>query len=387
MPERIRPGDQVATRYRELVREGAIADDPAQRALADKLDEINRAVASMRLASKSSSLGWLFAKKAPRFDQVRGLYIHGSVGRGKTMLMDFFFRACPARRKRRAHFHDFMADVHDRIAAHRAALKAGEVKGDDPIPPVARAISDEARVLCFDEFTVTDIADAMILSRLFTALFERGVVLIATSNVPPHDLYKDGLNRGLFTPFIDVLLAHTDVFSLDADRDYRLGRLAHTPLYMTPLGPQTDMAMEAAWVKITGGIGAAPARIAVKGRHIEVPAAVLDAARFSFADLCEAPLGARDHLAIARQYRTLMVENVPVIGDGRRNEAKRFINLIDTLYDNRNKLVVSADAQPDALYQATSGTEAFEFERTASRLNEMRSEDWLAGERPLARAS
>ena len=387
MPGRIKPGDSVAARYHELVREGAISDDAAQRALADRLDALNGAIASMRLASKSSSLGWLFARKAPRSDQVRGLYIHGAVGRGKTMLMDFFFRACPARRKRRAHFHDFMADVHDRIAGHRKALKAGAVKGDDPIPPVARALADQARVLCFDEFTVTDIADAMILSRLFTALFARGVVLVATSNVPPKALYRDGLNRGLFTPFIDVLAAHADVFSLDADRDYRVGRLAQTRLYMTPLGPATDMAMEAAWVKITGGIAAPPARIDLKGRQIAVPAAIVDAARFSFADLCEAPLGARDFLAIARQYRTLMVENVPVMAESRRNAAKRFINLVDTLYDNRNTLIVSADAQPADLYQATSGTEAFEFERTASRLIEMRSDDWVAGEKPMARAS
>lgn len=387
MPDRIRPGDSVASRYRELVREGAISDDAAQHALANRLDALNTQIGSMRLASKSSSLGWLFAKKAPKFNQVHGLYIHGSVGRGKTMLMDFFFRACPAKRKRRAHFHDFMADVHDRIGAHRAALKEGTVKGDDPIPPVARAIADEARILCFDEFTVTDIADAMILSRLFAALFERGVVLVATSNVPPSELYKDGLNRGLFTPFLDILAAHVDVFSLDADRDYRLGRLSHTPLYMTPLGPETEMAMEAAWVKITGGIASPPAQVAVKGRSVPVPAAAMGAARFAFADLCEAPLGARDFLAIARQFHTLMVEDVPVIGDGKRNEAKRFITLIDTLYDNRNKLVVSAAAQPHELYRAKSGTEAFEFDRTASRLVEMRSDDWIAAKKPMAAAS
>lgn len=378
MHQGLAPGDSVAARYDRLVNDGVIAPDAAQQALIEKLDALNGTIAKVRLASKSSSLGWLFAKRAPRRDHVRGLYIHGSVGRGKTMLMDMFFAACPARHKRRAHFNDFMADVHDRIADYRKALKDGTVKGDDPIAPTAKAIADEAHVVCFDEFAVTDIADAMILSRLFTALFERGVVLVATSNVAPADLYKDGLNRNLFVPFIDVLHDHTEVFGLDAERDYRLGRLAHTPHYMTPLGPQTDMAMEAAWVKLTGGASSRPASIELKGRSIDVPAAAMDAARFSFADLCKAPLGARDHLAIARAYRTLMVENVPVIGDGRRNEAKRFINLIDTLYDNHNELIVSAAAEPHELYQGKTGHEVFEFERTASRLMEMRSDDWLA---------
>ncbi len=384
MPERVSPGDSLIDRYREIAADGAIVLDQAQEALVARLDALNSDIAAARLASKSSSLGWLFAKRAPRRNQVRGLYIHGSVGRGKTMLMDMFFRACPEKRKRRAHFHDFMADAHDRIAAHRRALKEGAVKGDDPIPPVARALADEAKVLCFDEFTVTDIADAMILSRLFSALFERGVVLVATSNVPPDDLYRDGLNRSLFLPFIDVLKAHTEIFNLDAQRDYRLGRLAETPLYRTPLGPETEMAMEAAWMQLTGGAPSPSTEIRLKGRAIPVPAAAFDAARFTFADLCEAPLGARDHMTIARSYHTLMVENVPVIGPAQRNEAKRFINLIDTLYDNRNKLVVSAAAEPDDLYAGTSGTEAFEFQRTASRLIEMRSRDWLAGAQTIA---
>ena len=384
MPQRVGPGDSLIDRYREIAADGVIVADPAQQELAARLDALNHAIGAARLASKSSSLGWLFAKRAPRPGQLRGLYIHGAVGRGKTMLMDMFFRACPEKRKRRAHFHDFMADAHDRIAAHRAALKQGKVKEDDPIPPVARALAGEARVLCFDEFTVTDIADAMILSRLFSALFERGVVLVATSNVAPDDLYRDGLNRGLFLPFVDVLKAHTDVFNLDADRDYRQGRMAETPLYRTPLGPETEMAMEAAWMRLTGGTPSPPAEITLKGRSIPVPAAAFDAARFTFADLCEAPLGARDHMAIARTYHTLMVENVPIMGPERRNEAKRFINLIDTLYDNRNKLVVSAAAEPGGLYAGTSGTEAFEFERTASRLIEMRSRDWLAGVQSVA---
>ncbi|WP_421856066.1 cell division protein ZapE [Oricola sp.] len=371
-------GERVRARYDALVADGKLDPDTAQEALASRLDALNEEIGTLRLASKSSSLGWLFARRAPKPHTVRGLYIHGSVGRGKTMLMDFFFRACPAQRKRRAHFHDFMADVHDRIARHRADLKAGKVKEDDPIPPVARAIAAEARVLCFDEFSVTDIADAMILSRLFSALFARDVILVATSNVAPGGLYRDGLNRGLFLPFIDVLHAHVDVMSLDADRDYRLDRLARTPLYVSPLGEAADAAIDDIWDRLTGGTPAHSEAIEVKGRMITAPAVAMGAARFSFADLCEQPLGARDYLAISRNYHTVFVERVPLIGAGKRNEAKRFINLIDTLYDNQVKLVVSAAAEPHELYQADSGTEAFEFDRTASRLIEMRSEEWVA---------
>ncbi|GAB4355394.1 MAG: cell division protein ZapE [Oricola sp.] len=378
MTENLHPGDSVRARYDALAAEGRLDPDPAQEALASRFDLLNEEIGSLRLAAKSSSLGWLFAKRAPKAGSVRGLYVHGQVGRGKTMLMDFFFAACRAKRKRRAHFHDFMADVHDRIGAHRNALKNGEAKGDDPIPPVARALAQEARVLCFDEFSVTDIADAMILSRLFKALFDNGVILVATSNVAPDDLYRDGLNRGLFLPFIDVLKAHTDVMSLDAGRDYRLDRLSHTRLYVAPLGEMADRAIEDVWSRLTGGVPAHQELIEVKGREIVVPKVAMGAARFGFADLCEKPLGARDYLAIARNYHTVFVERVPVLRDNRRNEAKRFINLIDTLYANRIRLVVSAEAEPHDLYKAKTGTEAFEFDRTVSRLIEMRSEEWVA---------
>jgi len=378
MPDQLHPGDSVRARYDALAAEGRLDPDPAQEALASRFDALNDEIGSLRLASKSSSLGWLFAKRAPKAGAVKGLYVHGHVGRGKTMLMDFFFSACPAKRKRRAHFHDFMADVHDRIGAHRQALKEGKVKEKDPIAPVARDIASESRLVCFDEFSVTDIADAMILSRLFTALFENGVILVATSNVAPDDLYRDGLNRSLFLPFVDILKAHADVMSLDSDRDYRLDRLGQTKLYISPLGNGADKALDEVWSRLTGGVSPHSELIEVKGREIAVPAVAMGAARFSFSDLCEKPLGARDYLAIARNYHTVFVERVPVLREGRRNEAKRFINLIDTLYDNRNRIVVSAEAEPQELYQAKSGTEVFEFDRTVSRLIEMRSEEWVA---------
>lgn len=379
MPHRIMPGDSVLARYRALADEGAIAPDAAQEEIAARLDRLNEDIGKLRLASKSSSLGWLFAKRAPKRETVRGLYIHGSVGRGKTMLMDFFFRACPYKRKRRVHFNDFMDDVHRRIGAHRAALKEGTVRGDDPIVPTARALASQARVLCFDEFTVTDIADAMILSRLFTALFEEGVVLVATSNVVPDNLYRDGLNRGLFLPFVETLKAHVDVVSLDSERDYRLGRLMDTPRYLTPLGPETDAAIEAIWRDLTDGAAVRSTEITVKGRTVPVSAAGGRAARFTFSQLCETPLGANDYLAIADAFETVVLEHVPVIEAHKRNEAKRFILLIDTLYDRKVRLFVSAAVDPFALYAGETGTEAFEFERTSSRLQEMRSDDWLAG--------
>ena len=266
MPERILPGDSVAARYHEIAEDGVIERDAAQEAIVLQLDALNTAIANRRLASKSSSLGWLFARKSRDNNIFKGLYIVGSVGRGKTMLMDFFFRACPAKRKRRCHFHEFMADVHDRIGAHRKAVKAGTAKGNDPIPPVAKALAQEAYVLCFDEFAVSDIADAMILSRLFTALFQEDVLLVATSNVDPDQLYKDGLNRSLFLPFVDLLKNYVDVVSLDAQRDYRLGRLESVKRYLTPLSLKTTTRMNAIWAKVTAGLDVKPATIEVSGR-------------------------------------------------------------------------------------------------------------------------
>ena len=280
------------------------------------------------------------------------------------------------RRKRRVHFNDFMAEVHDRIQKHRLARKEGRNREDDPIPPVARAIAEETQLLCFDEFTVTDIADAMILSRLFSALFANGVVLVATSNVAPDDLYRDGLNRALFLPFIAILKRHADVIGLDSDTDYRMEKLSRMPVYITPLGAEAERLMNEAWEAMTHGHRAAPEVIALKGREIVVPSASGQAARFPFADLCEKPLGARDYLAIASRYTTLFVDNVPVLADGRRNEAKRLILLIDTLYDRHVRLVVSAAAPPAELYAGRRGVEVFEFDRTVSRLVEMQSRDW-----------
>jgi cell division protein ZapE len=373
----------VRHEYGRLIERGEISRDTAQEAIVLRLDRLIVELGATNAAAKSSALGWMFARKKAQAAP-RGLYLHGGVGRGKTMLMDMFFRLAPLKKKRRAHFNEFMADVHDRIGAHRAAVKAGTAKGDDPIPPVAVAIASESRLLCFDEFTVTDIADAMILSRLFTALFANGVTLVATSNVAPDDLYRDGLNRALFLPFVATLKAHVEIVPLDTPTDYRMLKLSHLPVYIQPLGPEADRKMDEAWAAATEGHREAPAELALMGRKVKVPRASGGAARFSFADLCDEPLGARDYLAIADRYGTVFIDRIPILDQTRRNPAKRFILLIDTLYDRRIRLVASAEAEPDHLYAGRVGvTEAFEFARTASRLNEMRSSDWVEGSHPL----
>lgn len=367
----------IGQRYAHAVELGTLTADPAQEPVVQALDRLIDEISTKRLAHKSSALGWLFAKSRASQAAVKGLYIHGGVGRGKTMLMDWFFELVPVRRKRRVHFNAFMADAHDRIQKHRQARKDGLVKEDDPIPPVARDLAEQAWVLCFDEFSVTDIADAMILSRLFSALFSNGVVLVATSNVAPDDLYRDGLNRPLFEPFIGMLSRHAEVVSLASPTDYRMEKLNRMAVYMTPVSRETDRRMDEAWEAMTRRAEAGPAEIAVKGRQVTVPLSTPKAARFGFADLCAKPLAARDYLAIAARYPTIFIDHVPVLEEGRRNEAKRFIMLIDTLYDQQTRLVISAEAQPDQLYAGKVGTEAFEFARTASRLNEMQGREWL----------
>ena len=372
----------VSAEYEALAARGALNPDPAQQALAAHLDRLARQLGEARQPGRSGPLGRLFGSKP---QPVRGLYIHGAVGRGKTMLMDAFFAVAPVERKRRTHFHEFMADVHDRI--HHARLAGRDGKGTaDPIAPVAAAIASETRLLCLDEFAVEDIADAMILSRLFAALFAHGLVLVATSNATPEDLYRDGLNRGLFLPFIAVLREHVDVAALDARTDYRLEKLGGAPVYVTPLGAAARGALDRTWRGLTGTEHGGAETLTVKGRAVRVPEAARGAARFAFADLCEAPLGTGDYAAVARAFHTVFLDDIPVIEPARRDVARRFINLVDVLYDHGVKLVASAAAEPEALYRAASGQEAFAFRRTASRLTEMRSEAYLAAARRAGKA-
>jgi cell division protein ZapE len=372
----------VSEKLKALAASGELKPDPAQMAVAARLDRILSDLKEHRHAAKTSALGWLFAaRKGKKKEAVKGLYVHGSVGRGKTMLMDMFFQMAPVKRKRRAHFHEFMGDVHARIHAHRQKLKSGETTQADPVPPVAAELFAEAELLCFDEFTVTDIADAMILGRLFTELFSRGCVLVATSNVEPDNLYKDGLNRGLFLPFVTLLKEYVGIVSLDSPNDYRMEKLNSLPVFMTPLDDRTDAAMNATWNAYAEGRKPSVETIELKGRSIRVPQAVGTMARFGFSDLCSKPLGASDYLAITEKYDTIFVDHIPQMGADRRNEIKRLIILVDALYDRKVRLIASAASWPEELLTERRGTEGFEFDRTISRLFEMRSQEYLEASR------
>jgi cell division protein ZapE len=367
----------IAERYAGLTESGALERDPAQARAVDRLQKLQDELSSYRRASKSSSLGWLMAR-GPKAAPPRGLYIWGDVGRGKTMLMDLFYETAKVEKKRRAHFHEFMADVQDRLVQARHAIKEGKLKDGDPIAPVAGELAEEALLLCFDEFHVNDIADAMILSRLFERLFERGVVMVATSNVPPEDLYKEGLNRPLFLPFVKLLQERCETINLTARTDYRLEKLSGTQMWHAPADREAQQQIDEVWRKLAGRSGGAPCDLSYRGRTIHVPFAGNGAARFDFTDLCHQPLGAADFVQLAHNFHTVVIEDIPVMSPEQRNEAKRFILLIDALYDNSVKLVASAAVERDEIYQGSGTVEAAEFKRTISRLIEMGSTGYLA---------
>jgi cell division protein ZapE len=369
----------VRSLYDGRVARGEIERDTAQQQIAERYDQLIAQLSSREtlVGAKTSALGWLFKPKVP-LAKPRGLYVHGQVGRGKTMLMDWFYEIAPVKSKRRAHFHAFMQDVHDRIHMQRQAFKHGTSREPDPVPPVARELAKDCQLLCFDEFHVLDIADAMILSRLFTVMFDEGVVMVATSNVVPDDLYRDGLNRILFLPFVDLLKSNCDVWDLDARTDYRREKLMGFAAYQTPLGERADASMDEAFALAVAHETVAPITLKVRGHDFYVPLASQAAARFSFADLCAKPLGAADYLELAKRYGTIFIDHVPTLDFSKRNEAKRFIILIDVLYDNGNRLFMSAASSPDDLYRVPAGLKAGEFSRTSSRLFEMTGAQWLS---------
>jgi cell division protein ZapE len=371
------PGSSFRDEYQSQIASGAIEPDAAQEEIADAYAALELRLANYNPSRKPGLLSRLFSN-GDKDETPRGLYIHGEVGRGKTMLMDLFFQHSSVERKRRAHFHEFMAGVHERIYDYRQSIARGEIADGDVIALTASAIFEESWLLCFDEFHVTDIADAMILGRLFAKLFELGTVVVATSNVAPDDLYKGGLNRALFLPFIKHITDHMDVLRLDARTDFRLEKLQGVPMWLAPADADARAALDRAWARMTGNARCKPRDISIKGRILHVPCSAQGVARFTFADLCDKPLGASDYLRLAQDYHTILVDHIPVMDIAQRNAAKRFITLIDTLYDNAVKLMASAEANPVSLYLAHEGNEANAFKRTSSRLIEMSSESYLA---------
>ncbi|HYI63572.1 MAG TPA: cell division protein ZapE [Allosphingosinicella sp.] len=361
----------VSARYRALVAAGELKPDADQEKAVAALDRLAAALAEG--ARKSGLLGWLAGRSEP---PPGGVYLWGGVGRGKSMLMDLAFETIDHHPKRRVHFHEFMIEVHERLRAERAKEEG------DPIPPVAEAIAGQAKLLCFDEMVINNAADAMILSRLFSQLLDAGATVITTSNRPPGDLYAGGLNRELFLPFIALIGERLEVVPLNGPVDYRLERLGGMPTWYVPNGPEATAALSEAFFRLTDypvedRAGVPSEDLALPGgRTLHVPKSLKGVAVFSFRRLCGEARGAADYLAIARRYHTIILVGIPLMGPEKRNEAARFVTLIDALYENKVKLLAAADAEPQALYVAGDG--AFEFERTASRLIEMRSEDYLA---------
>ena len=365
--------------YRSLVRSGELAPDTEQELAAEKLQLLHRRLTTYNAVPAPQPTGWRarFAAKPVPQTPPEGLYLVGGVGRGKSMLMDMFFAHAPVERKRRVHFHAFMLDVHKRIHEWRRVGRQSQSRiGADPIPPVAKALTEVGWLLCFDEFQVHDPADAMILQRLFAALFSNGVVVVATSNRVPDDLYQGGLNRDRFQPCIELLKERLDIIVLDGETDYRLERILGMQVYFTPLSTDAAAALDADFARLTDDAEGEPDEIVLRGRRISVPVAAKGVARLHFSDLCETAMGAEDYLAIAQLYHTVIIADVPQLSAEKRNEAKRFVTLIDALYEHKVKLIASAAADPDELY--TKGHGAFEFARTAYRLHEMQSKEYLA---------
>jgi cell division protein ZapE len=361
----------VLAGYERLVAAGELKPDPAQRLVVERLD---RLAIELEQAPVKGSVLWRMLGRKP--DPVRGLYLWGGVGRGKSMLMDLFYGCVATKPKRRVHFHEFMLEVHDRLRVERSKEEGA------PIAPVALAIAAEAKLLAFDEMVINNTADAAIMSRLFTAILDAGTTLVTTSNRPPGDLYKEGINRSLFLPFIDLIEKRLDVMTLDGPTDYRLERLGGGPTWFSPLGDAATEAVRAAFFRMTDYPPEDRAHVPALdlavpgGRMLHVPKALKGVAVFSFKRLCGEPRGAADYLAIARAFHTVIVVGIPIMGPDKRNEAARFKILIDALYEHGVKLLAVAAAEPWDLYPEGDG--AFEFERTVSRLMEMRSADYLA---------
>jgi cell division protein ZapE len=371
----IDPG--VMPLYRSRLASGEIFSDPAQAAAAERLQDLWAKLRGYNPHPSKPPNGWvgrlLHRKQVEELeDRPNGLYLVGEVGRGKSMLMDLFFEAADVPRKKRIHFHEFMQDTHKRF--HQ--IKRDNPNIADPIPPLADMIASEAALLCFDEFQVHDIVDAMILGRLFEALFARLVVVVATSNTTPDDLYKGKPGRDAFLPFINLLKKHLDVLMLESQRDYRRERVHGLKAWYVPANRQADAALDHVFNELTAGDEPHSSSLTISGRTLIVPHTAAGCARFDFAALCGVPLGPGDYLALATHYPMLIIDGIPRLSPDNFDEARRFVTLIDALYEHRVKLYASAAAMPDDLYRSGEGSKI--FERTASRLEEMQSEEYLA---------
>jgi cell division protein ZapE len=368
------PHNGPLTLYRAKLQRGELKPDPAQELAAEKFESLYHALRTYQ--PSSGPVGWKarfgLARRVEEPTPPVGLYIYGDVGRGKSMLMDLFYSTAPVKAKKRIHFHEFMRDFHAEVHRWRQTKSNSDA---DPIPPLAKKIAEDSWLLCLDELEIHDITDAMIVGRIFGELFKAGAVVITTSNRHPDDLYKNGLQRDRFLPFIALIKEKLDLLHLQSDTDYRLGRIKGAPIYHAPLNGETAQAVDDLFTRLADGRPVKEDKIHVSGRDIPVPMAAGDVARFDFEDLCGKPLGPGDYLQIATLYDAVVITNVPTLGVENKDKARRFVTLIDALYDHRTMVVISAAAPPETLYPEGQG--AFEFQRTVSRLMEMQSEEYL----------